>query len=76
MMNIMCLNCSKYRASCSGNTDQIYTGCVYKTLTTDKSQALKVYKDTKATWHADPSRDNWIAFCDAKITCRRLGVLI
>ena len=46
------------------------------TIQTDKKQALQAYKDTKAAWHADPSRVNWIAFCDAKITCRRLGVLI
>lgn len=76
MINNMCLNCSKYRTSCSGETNNTFTGCVYKTIQTDKRQALQVYKDTKAAWHADPSRDNWIAFCDAKITCRRLGVMI
>ena len=43
---------------------------------TNKQQALETYKATKTNYMHNMTNANWIAFCDAKRTCRLLGVKI
>lgn len=46
------------------------------TLTQQKAQAKADYIAAKARYLTTGSKADWIAFCDAKIVCRRLGVII
>lgn len=46
------------------------------TLQLQKAAALAAYKEARAAYLADMTDANWIAFCDAKILCMRLGVRI
>ena len=39
-----------------------------------KAQALKNYKEKRDAYMETISRENWIAFCDAKRVCRLMGV--
>ena len=41
-----------------------------------KKQALENYKKAKQTYMDHASTENWIAYCDAKMVCMRLGVRI
>jgi len=41
-----------------------------------KAQALKNYKEKRDAYMETISRENWIAFCDAKRVCRLMGVRI
>ena len=47
-----------------------------KTLEEKKEIARNEYKETRKAYLADMSKENWVLFCEAKINCRRLGVLI
>ena len=47
-----------------------------KTLEEKKDIARSEYKETRKAYLADMSKENWLRFCEAKINCRRLGVLI
>lgn len=46
------------------------------TLQEQKALALKSYKLAKAKYLEDPSKVNWITFCDCKRKCKLLGVII
>lgn len=41
-----------------------------------KAQVLEDYKEKRDAYMEMPSRENWIAFCDAKRVCRLIGVQI
>lgn len=43
---------------------------------TNKENALQIYKETKKTYLENRTNENWIAFCDAKRNCMRLGIRI
>jgi len=43
---------------------------------TNREEAKRIYKETKAAWLANQTNENWIAFCNAKRTCRLLGIRI
>lgn len=43
---------------------------------TNREEAKKAYRETKAAWHENPTNENWIAFCIAKRTCMLLGIRI
>ena len=45
-------------------------------LKTSKENALKIYKDTKKAYLENRTNENWIAFCNARVNCMRLGVRI
>lgn len=45
-------------------------------IPTNKEEAKKKFKETKENYLKNPTNENWIKFCDAKIECRRLGVII
>lgn len=45
-------------------------------IPTNKEEAKKQFKETKENYLKNPTNENWIKFCDAKIECRRLGVII
>lgn len=62
--------------TCKGEKNTVYTGCVFKSLMTDKAIALQNYKETKAAYKANMNSENWVRFCEAKTTCRLLGVRI
>lgn len=47
-----------------------------KELKTDKAQALEAYKTAKQNYFNLPNDENWKIFCDAKILCRLLGIII
>ena len=42
----------------------------------NKAEALKNYKEAKAEYLKNMTNKNWIAFCNAKTNCMRLGVRI
>ena len=42
----------------------------------NKETALKDYKEAKKKYLENPTKENWIAFCDAKSVCMRLGIRI
>ena len=41
-----------------------------------KENALKAYKEAKKAYLENMTSENWKAFCNAKIACMRLGVII
>ena len=41
-----------------------------------KNEAKKNYIEARNNYNENRTNENWIAFCNAKILCRRLGVLI
>lgn len=41
-----------------------------------KNEAKRNYIEARNNYFENRTNENWIAFCDAKILCRRLGVLI
>ena len=41
-----------------------------------KNEAKRNYIEARNNYMANRTNENWIAFCNAKILCRRLGVLI
>ncbi|MCR5753646.1 MAG: hypothetical protein K6G30_02370 [Acetatifactor sp.] len=43
---------------------------------TDKQIALEAYKAAKTAYLQDMTQENWIAFCNAKMVCMRLGILL
>lgn len=45
-------------------------------MKTDKENALNVYKKAKKAYLENRTSENWIAFCNAKTNCMRLGVRI
>ena len=45
-------------------------------MKTTKIEALNKYKEAKKAYLEDMTNENWIAFCEAKRTCMRLGVRI
>lgn len=45
-------------------------------LKTQKADALDAYKLAKNEYLNNPTKENWISFCDAKTNCMRLGVII
>ena len=47
-----------------------------KDLIKSKENALKAYKDAKKAYLENMTSENWKAFCDAKIVCMKLGVII
>lgn len=47
-----------------------------KNLQTSKVNALEAYKAAKKAYLENMSRENWIAFCEAKSVCMKLGVKI
>lgn len=46
------------------------------TITEQKAQAKAAYKAAKARYMETASKADWIAFCDAKRLCMRLGVIL
>ena len=46
------------------------------TMEIRKNEAKKNYIEARNNYIANRTNENWIAFCNAKILCRRLGVLI
>lgn len=46
------------------------------TLEQQKRAALDIYKAAKARYMETLNNTDWIAFCDAKRACMRLGVII
>lgn len=46
------------------------------TLQEQKAHALKQYKLAKTKYLENPSKVNWITFCDCKKKCMQLGVII
>lgn len=46
------------------------------TLAEKKTSALNEYKDAKAVYLANPTKENWINFCNKKNNCMHLGVRI
>ena len=47
-----------------------------KTIEAKKAKALNQYKETRAAYLENPSKENWIAFCNAKRDCRRFGIAV
>lgn len=47
-----------------------------RTLEENKKNTLQIYKEKKNAYLQDMTPENWKAFCDAKIECMRLGVII
>ena len=45
-------------------------------LIKSKENALKAYKEAKKAYLENMTSENWKAFCNAKIVCMRLGVII
>lgn len=43
---------------------------------TNKETALNNYKEAKKNYLENRTNENWIAFCDAKTNCMRLGIRI
>ena len=43
---------------------------------TNKETALNNYKEAKKNYLENKTNENWIAFCNAKSTCMKLGVII
>lgn len=43
---------------------------------TNKETALNNYKEAKKAYLENRTNENWIAFCEAKTNCMRLGVRI
>lgn len=43
---------------------------------TEKESALNMYKECKAKYLKSQTAENWRAFCDAKVVCMRLGIII
>lgn len=41
-----------------------------------KEEALRNYKETKKAYIDNSTKENWIAFCNAKTNCMRLGIRI
>nr|DAE12282.1 MAG TPA: hypothetical protein [Siphoviridae sp. ctMgg26] len=86
-INGICLSCTKFiNGECKGTTIKAYTGCIFrKQASLDdlkqsaKSayiQAKKQYMDTVTAENIHGNSEAWKTFCDAKIACRRLGVII
>lgn len=46
------------------------------TLNEQKIQAKQLYLERKQDYKNNPTYQNYIKFCDAKIYCRKLGVKI
>lgn len=46
------------------------------TLTEKKELAKEAYKAAKAKYLETMSKQDWVAFCDAKKACMLLGVII
>ena len=42
----------------------------------NKETALKDYKEAKKKYLDNPTKENWISFCDAKSVCMKLGIRI
>lgn len=42
----------------------------------DNNKALEIYKERKQAYLENMTKENWIAFCDAKMVCMRLGIRI
>ena len=45
-------------------------------MRTEKETALNTYKEAKKAYLENRTNENWIAFCNAKTNCMRLGVRI
>ena len=45
-------------------------------METRKNEAKRNYIEARNNYMENRTNENWIAFCNAKILCRRLGVLI
>ncbi len=45
-------------------------------LQESKKNALQAYKEAKNNYLQNMTPENWKAFCDAKINCMKLGVII
>ena len=45
-------------------------------LQENKENALNAYKEAKKAYLENMTSENWKAFCNAKIVCMRLGVII
>ena len=56
--------------------DERMVDIMMKELNEKKSSALQAYKSAKAAYISNMTPENWKAFCDAKMVCMRLGVLI
>lgn len=41
-----------------------------------KARARAAYIAARAAYMSSPTGVNWKAFCDAKVLCRRLGVIV
>lgn len=82
MMNPICNNCAKLGKDCAGTNNQVWTGCIYRvvkesdTLEQKKFAARQSFANARNAYMQDQTQSNWIAFCDAKILCRRLGVIV
>lgn len=46
------------------------------TLVERKEKARAAFLAARAVYMDSPTDENWRAFCDAKLLCRRLGVLV
>lgn len=46
------------------------------TLAERKEQARTAFLEAKAAYMRKQTDENWKAFCDAKLLCRRLGVIV
>ena len=45
-------------------------------MKTSKETALNNYKQTKKAYLENRTNENWIAFCNAKMNCMKLGIRI
>lgn len=45
-------------------------------LQESKKSALQAYKEAKNNYLQNTTPENWKTFCDAKMNCMRLGVII
>ena len=45
-------------------------------MKTNKETALNNYKETKKAYLENRTNENWIAFCNAKMNCMKLGIRI
>lgn len=43
-------------------------------MRTNRETALNNYKNAKVEYLNNPTKKNWIAFCDCKRECMRLGI--
>ena len=41
---------------------------------TNRETALYNYKESKKNYSENPTKENWIKFCDGKMDCMRLGI--